>query len=154
MFVGSGRVICWVRRSWSNVCSGPIFGVIYTVPSLPEEDGATCCGAVLHLPDCRRLHVWGCVSSVALLGLPLWLGWPCAAPPPSPLGVLRPLPFGIGAICDSFSFFTVEQPEMMHGLYIMHADHPLARCTAREGVIPLQQQKAFTNGFNHQNDLC
>ena len=27
MFVGSGRAICWGRRSWSNVCSGPIFGV-------------------------------------------------------------------------------------------------------------------------------
>ena len=26
MFVGSGRVVCWGRRSWSNVCSGPIFG--------------------------------------------------------------------------------------------------------------------------------
>ena len=27
MFVGSGRDICWSRRSWSNVCSGPLFGV-------------------------------------------------------------------------------------------------------------------------------
>ena len=27
MFVGSGRVTIRGRRSWSNVCSGPIFGV-------------------------------------------------------------------------------------------------------------------------------
>ena len=26
MFVESGRVICRGRRSWSNVCSGPLFG--------------------------------------------------------------------------------------------------------------------------------
>ena len=34
MFVGSERVICWGRRFWSNVCSGPIFGV-NTVPAQP-----------------------------------------------------------------------------------------------------------------------
>ena len=33
MFAGSGRVICCGRRSWYNVCSGPIFGVD-TVDSL------------------------------------------------------------------------------------------------------------------------
>ena len=27
MIVGSGKVICWGRRSRYNVCSGPIFGV-------------------------------------------------------------------------------------------------------------------------------
>ena len=27
IFVGPGSAICWGFRSWSNVCSGPIFGV-------------------------------------------------------------------------------------------------------------------------------
>ena len=35
----------------------------------------------------------------------LWLGWPCAAPPPLLLGALRSIPFGVGVICDSFFFF-------------------------------------------------
>ena len=35
-----------------------------------------------------------------LLALPLWLGWPCAAPPPPLLGVLRPISFEVGVICD------------------------------------------------------
>ena len=41
---------------------------------------------------------------VVLLAQPLWLGWPSAAPPPPFLGVLRPIPFGVGVICDSFLF--------------------------------------------------
>ena len=32
----------------------------------------------------------------------LWLGWPCTAPPPPLFGVLRPIPFGAGVICDPF----------------------------------------------------
>ena len=50
------------------------------------------------------VHVgWG----VVLLAPLLWLGWPCAAPPPPLLGVLRPIPFGVGVICDPllFTFF-------------------------------------------------
>ena len=38
-------------------------------------------------------------SASALL---LWLGWPYAAPPPPILGVLRPIPFGVGVICGPF----------------------------------------------------
>ena len=39
---------------------------------------------------------------VVLLAPLLWLGWPCAAPPPPLLGVLRPIPFGVDVICDLF----------------------------------------------------
>ena len=37
---------------------------------------------------------------VVLLAQLLWLGWPCAAPPPPLLGVLKPIAFGEGMICD------------------------------------------------------
>ena len=43
------------------------------------------------------------VVLLALLHM-LWLRWPCAAPPPPLLGVLRPIPFGAGVICDSFTW--------------------------------------------------
>ena len=33
-------------------------------------------------------------------------GWPCAAPPSPLLGVLRPIPFGVGVICDPSLFFS------------------------------------------------
>ena len=41
---------------------------------------------------------------VVLLAPLLWLGWPCAAPQLPLLGVLRPIPFGVGVICESFFF--------------------------------------------------
>ena len=47
--------------------------------------------------------------AVVPLALPLWLGWPCPAPPPQLLGVLRPIPFGVDAICDFlYIFFGAE----------------------------------------------
>ena len=42
--------------------------------------------------------------SVVLLAPLLWLGWPCAAPPPPLLRALRPIPNGVGVICDFFFF--------------------------------------------------
>ena len=42
--------------------------------------------------------------AVVLLVLLLWLGRPCAAPPSPLLGVLRPIPFGDGVICDNIYF--------------------------------------------------
>ena len=42
--------------------------------------------------------------AVVLLAQLLWLGWPCAAPPPSLLRVLRPIPFGVGVVCDFFFY--------------------------------------------------
>ena len=45
--------------------------------------------------------------AAGLLALPLWLGWSCAAPPPPLLGVLKPISFGVGVICDPF-FLTVH----------------------------------------------
>ena len=40
--------------------------------------------------------------SVVLPAPLLWLGWPCAAPPPPLLRALGPIPFGVGVICDFF----------------------------------------------------
>ena len=42
--------------------------------------------------------------AVVILAPLLWLGWPCAAPPPPLLRALRPIPFGVGVICDFFFF--------------------------------------------------
>ena len=39
-----------------------------------------------------------------LLALLLWLGWPCAAPPPPLLEVMLPILFGVGVICDPIVF--------------------------------------------------
>ena len=74
MFVGSGRVICWGRRSWSNVCSGPIFGVD-TVCTTPNNT----------LPSLKNLiHVVQCLKSqryrlpafkrTVLMQIYMWLG--------------------------------------------------------------------------------
>ena len=38
--------------------------------------------------------------AVVLLALLLWLGWSCATLPPPLLGVLRPVAFGVGVLCD------------------------------------------------------
>ena len=52
--------------------------------------------------------------TVVLLAPLLWLGWPCAAPSPPLLRVLRPIPLGVGVICypffscDCFSLFGNE----------------------------------------------
>ena len=45
MFFGSGRGICWGRRSWSNVGSGPIF----CAATVTEDTGWVLWGR--HVPD-------------------------------------------------------------------------------------------------------
>ena len=74
----------------------------------PVRISSSCTGHGARLSECHAyllLPVYG--LSVVLLALLLWLGWPCAAPPPPLLGVLRPIPFRVGVICASFP---------MHGL--------------------------------------
>ena len=58
---------------------------------------------VVHMCLVMPPYPWG-VAAVLLAQL-LWLGWPCAAPPPPLLRALRPIPFGVGVICDFFFFF-------------------------------------------------
>ena len=54
---------------------------------------------------------------VVLLAQPLWLGWPSAAPPPPLLGVLRPISFGVGVICDSFCFCGACEQLVFHACF-------------------------------------
>ena len=50
---------------------------------------------------------------MVLLAPLLWLGSPCTAPPPPLLRALRPIPFGVGVICDFFSFTPAFQLNAM-----------------------------------------
>ena len=51
---------------------------------------------------------------LALL-LELWLWWPCAAPPPPILGLLRPhILFRVGIICDSCVFLLKQLDSDAH----------------------------------------
>lgn len=50
-----------------------------------------------------------CTTSVVLLALLLWVGWPWAVPPPLFLGLLSPIPSKVGVVCDT-SFFSVLAP--------------------------------------------
>ena len=78
------------------VCYG-IFVWLCTLLSLPlhVKVPATTCHN-MH----SRMHSKQLSLPVVLLAQPLWLGWPCAAPPPPLLRALRPIPFGVGVICD------------------------------------------------------
>ena len=51
--------------------------------------------------------------AVVLLAPLLWLGWLCAAPPPPLLGVLRPIPFGVGVISEPFFFLAFFSERML-----------------------------------------
>ena len=46
----------------------------------------------------------------------LWLGWPCAAPPPPLLRALRPIPFGVGVLCDFVFFLHCGRSAQAHAL--------------------------------------
>ena len=48
----------------------------------------------------------------------LWLGWPCAAPPPRLLRALRPIPFGVGVICDIYFLVLLLQPLQLAALHL------------------------------------
>ena len=56
---------------------------------------------------------------VVVLPAPLlWLGWPCAAPPPRLLRALRPIPFGVGVICDIYFLVLLLQPLQLAALHL------------------------------------
>ena len=58
----------------------------------------------LRPPASARVNLVRKGVAVVLLAPLLWLGWPCAAPPPPLLRALRPIPNGVGVICDFFFF--------------------------------------------------
>ena len=61
--------------------------------------------------------------AAVLLALPLWLGWSCAAPPPPLLGVLKPISFVGGVICDPFSLTVHPMQHAGWGLCTRHILH-------------------------------
>ena len=91
-----------------------------TVPSkpsgarLPLRPPASAC---VHLVLDPRKAV-----AVVLLAPLLWLGWPCAAPPPPLLRALTPIPFRVGVICDFLFFF-----------WLLDALFPATRCLQTSG---------------------
>ena len=48
---------------------------------------------------------------MVLVALLLWVGWLWAAPPSLLLGVLRPISFGVGVICESFIVLKLFQSD-------------------------------------------
>ena len=81
-----------------------------------------------------------------------WLGWPCAAPPPPPLDVPRPVSFGVGVIGDSLFVFyaALRNQKLSNSMQPQHTE--LSRRVAKEPVLRDHERLLHRTGDGYGND--